>query len=74
MAFPKKYLSLFVSLISYSSSFSSSEPCKLWRQFSLNGMHKVGDVIVGGLFEVHYTSIFPELTFTTEPNQLSCQG
>ncbi|XP_039986056.1 extracellular calcium-sensing receptor-like [Xiphias gladius] len=37
-------------------------------------MHKPGDVILGGLFEVHYTSVFPELTFTSEPNQLSCQG
>ncbi|XP_054460758.1 extracellular calcium-sensing receptor-like [Anoplopoma fimbria] len=37
-------------------------------------MHKPGDVILGGLFEVHYTSVFPELSFTSEPNQLSCQG
>ncbi|XP_032365438.1 extracellular calcium-sensing receptor-like [Etheostoma spectabile] len=37
-------------------------------------MHKPGDVILGGLFEVHYTSVFPELTFTSEPNQLNCQG
>ncbi|XP_058479951.1 extracellular calcium-sensing receptor-like [Solea solea] len=37
-------------------------------------MHKPGDVILGGLFEVHYTSVFPELTFTSEPNPLSCQG
>ncbi|XP_035478422.2 extracellular calcium-sensing receptor-like [Scophthalmus maximus] len=37
-------------------------------------MHKPGDVILGGLFEVHYTSVFPELTFTSEPSQLRCQG
>ncbi|KAM6988155.1 extracellular calcium-sensing receptor-like [Tautogolabrus adspersus] len=37
-------------------------------------MHKPGDVILGGLFEVHYTSVFPELTFTSEPSQPSCQG
>ncbi|XP_053176199.1 extracellular calcium-sensing receptor-like [Scomber japonicus] len=55
-----------------SSSLSSS--CKLRRQFNLNGMHKVGDVILGGLFEVHYSSVFPELTFTSKPHQPSCQG
>ncbi|KAL7399888.1 hypothetical protein ABVT39_003291 [Epinephelus coioides] len=37
-------------------------------------MHKPGDVILGGLFEVHYTSVLPELTFTSEPHQLICQG
>ncbi|XP_075956556.1 extracellular calcium-sensing receptor-like [Anarhichas minor] len=37
-------------------------------------MHKPGDVVLGGLFKVHYTSVFPELSFTSEPNQLTCQG
>ncbi|KAK9520982.1 hypothetical protein VZT92_020833 [Zoarces viviparus] len=37
-------------------------------------MHKPGDVVLGGLFNVHYTSVFPELSFTSEPNQLTCQG
>ncbi|XP_053177572.1 extracellular calcium-sensing receptor-like [Scomber japonicus] len=37
-------------------------------------MHKPGDVILGGLFEVHYTSVFPEWTFSSEPRQPSCQG
>uniref|UniRef100_UPI0037E7C5EF extracellular calcium-sensing receptor-like n=1 Tax=Semicossyphus pulcher TaxID=241346 RepID=UPI0037E7C5EF len=37
-------------------------------------MHKPGDVVLGGLFEVHYTSIFPEWTYTSEPQQPSCNG
>lgn len=82
MAFLDPCLFLHVDLILtfFSSLFFLSEPsplfssCKLRRQFYLNGMHKSGDVILGGLFEVHYTSVFPELTFTSEPNQLSCQG
>ncbi|XP_026152519.1 extracellular calcium-sensing receptor-like [Mastacembelus armatus] len=37
-------------------------------------MHKPGDVVLGGLFEVHYTSVFPEWTFTSEPQQPSCKG
>lgn len=75
-----KYLFLYVYLILRSSSFFFSESsnlspyCKLRKQFHLNGMHKAGDVILGGLFEVHYTSIFPELIFITEPHQPSCQG
>lgn len=65
------YLNLMIFLSEPSAVLSS---CKLRKQFYLNGMHKPGDVILGGLFEVHYTSVFPELTFTSEPNQLSCQG
>ncbi|XP_028274717.1 extracellular calcium-sensing receptor-like [Parambassis ranga] len=37
-------------------------------------MHKPGNVVLGGLFEVHYTSIFPERTFTSEPQQPHCKG
>ncbi|XP_028274923.1 extracellular calcium-sensing receptor-like [Parambassis ranga] len=37
-------------------------------------MHKPGDIVLGGLFEVHYSSVFPELAFTSEPHQPSCQG
>ncbi|XP_038548425.1 extracellular calcium-sensing receptor-like [Micropterus salmoides] len=58
----------------HSESSSLSPSCKLRRRFNLNGMHKAGDVILGGLFEVHYSSIFPELTFTSEPHQPNCQG
>ncbi|KAM3615587.1 uncharacterized protein V6R79_004429 [Siganus canaliculatus] len=54
------------------SSFASS--CKLRRKFNLNAMHKSGDVVLGGLFEVHYTSVFPEQTFTSEPAQPTCKG
>uniref|UniRef100_A0A3Q2CJQ7 Extracellular calcium-sensing receptor-like n=1 Tax=Cyprinodon variegatus TaxID=28743 RepID=A0A3Q2CJQ7_CYPVA len=52
----------------------SMSSCKIRREFHLNGMHKAGDVILGGLFEVHYTSVFPELTFTSEPSEHICQG
>ncbi|XP_028276144.1 extracellular calcium-sensing receptor-like [Parambassis ranga] len=55
-----------------SSAVSSS--CKLRRQFHLSGLHKAGDVNLGGLFEVHYTSVFPEWTFTSEPAQPTCTG
>ena len=81
-AFLDSFLFLYVYLILtvFSSFLFMTEPsplfsfCKVRKKFYLNGMHKPGDVILGGLFEVHYTSVFPELTFTSEPNQLRCQG
>lgn len=62
----------FAPLCSAFSTFPSS--CKLRRKFHLNEMHKPGDVVIGGLFEVHYSSVFPEQTFTMEPQQPSCKG
>ncbi|XP_034557488.1 extracellular calcium-sensing receptor-like [Notolabrus celidotus] len=59
---------------SYSVSNSSFSPCKLLSRFQLNEIHKPGDVVLGGLFEVHYTSVFPERTYTSEPRQPSCKG
>uniref|UniRef100_A0A671U3Y8 G-protein coupled receptors family 3 profile domain-containing protein n=1 Tax=Sparus aurata TaxID=8175 RepID=A0A671U3Y8_SPAAU len=46
---------VYLILIVFSSFLFMSE-----KKFYLNGMHKPGDVILGGLFEVHYTSVFPD--------------
>uniref|UniRef100_A0A3Q1IXW3 G-protein coupled receptors family 3 profile domain-containing protein n=1 Tax=Anabas testudineus TaxID=64144 RepID=A0A3Q1IXW3_ANATE len=67
-------LFLFSSYFFFSISSSVSSSCKLWKQFHLNGLHKAGDVNLGGLFEVHYTSVFPEWKFTSEPRQPTCTG
>lgn len=81
-AFSEIYLLFCVNLIFllfYFSFFSStysflSPSCNLRRQFHLNGLQKTGDVMLGGLVEVHYTSVFPEWTFTSEPVQPTCKG
>ncbi|XP_056906122.1 extracellular calcium-sensing receptor-like [Takifugu flavidus] len=70
-------LGLFFTLITLfvSSSTSFNAPtCKLWRKFQFNEMHEPGDVLLGGLFQVHYSSVFPEWTFTSEPHQPVCTG
>ncbi|XP_070762651.1 extracellular calcium-sensing receptor-like [Enoplosus armatus] len=68
----------FMFLYSYVSSAVSSHlyssSCRLQGQFHLNGMHKAGDVVLGGLFEIHFFSVFPDLSFTSEPQQPSCHG
>ncbi|XP_074496738.1 extracellular calcium-sensing receptor-like [Sebastes fasciatus] len=37
-------------------------------------MHKAGDVVLGGLFETHFFSVFPDLSFTSEPQQPTCHS
>uniref|UniRef100_A0A3Q3KEW5 G-protein coupled receptors family 3 profile domain-containing protein n=1 Tax=Monopterus albus TaxID=43700 RepID=A0A3Q3KEW5_MONAL len=60
-------------LCSVSSPLYSSS-CQLQGQFHLNGMHKAGDAILGGLFQIHFFSVFPDLSFTSEPQQPTCHG
>ncbi|XP_067363805.1 extracellular calcium-sensing receptor-like [Channa argus] len=37
-------------------------------------MHKTGDVILGGLFQIHFFSTDPDLSFTSEPPWPTCHG
>ncbi|XP_014186912.2 extracellular calcium-sensing receptor-like, partial [Haplochromis burtoni] len=47
--------------------------CQLQGQFHLNEMHKTGDVVLGGLFQVHFSSV-SDLSFTSQPQQPTCHG
>ena len=63
-------------LVSFSSHMSSTGPfsCISKRQFNLNGMHKFGDVILGGIFTLNFYTESSELYFTSEPNHPICFG
>uniref|UniRef100_A0A8D3D8Y4 G-protein coupled receptors family 3 profile domain-containing protein n=1 Tax=Scophthalmus maximus TaxID=52904 RepID=A0A8D3D8Y4_SCOMX len=37
-------------------------------------MHKAGDVVLGGLFEINFFSAYPDLSFSSEPQQPTCHG
>ncbi|XP_049432619.1 extracellular calcium-sensing receptor-like [Epinephelus fuscoguttatus] len=52
----------------------NSTSCQLLGQFHLNGMHKAGDVVLGGLFQVHFFSVFSDLSFTSKPQQPTCHS
>uniref|UniRef100_A0A3P8VXJ5 Extracellular calcium-sensing receptor-like n=1 Tax=Cynoglossus semilaevis TaxID=244447 RepID=A0A3P8VXJ5_CYNSE len=53
-------------------SFQQSSSCNLLGQFHLNGIHQSGDVVFGGIFKVHFFSTFPDMSFTSEPQQPVC--
>ncbi|XP_056230599.1 extracellular calcium-sensing receptor-like [Seriola aureovittata] len=65
---------LYSCLSSAASSPLYSSSCRLQRRFHLNGMRKPGDVVLGGLFEMHFGPIYPDLSFTSEPQQPDCHG
>ncbi|KAI5611330.1 extracellular calcium-sensing receptor [Silurus asotus] len=65
---------LFFSTSSAIGLDLDSGTCQLRGHFnSLNGMHQNGDLVLGGLFEVHFLTVFPELSFTSEPKQPYCE-
>lgn len=72
------YLYLCITwFLSLARSFSTSsvldvDSCQLRGHFKLNGMYHEGDLILGGLFAVHFLTVFPELSFTSEPEQPYC--
>ncbi|XP_026087076.1 extracellular calcium-sensing receptor-like isoform X2 [Carassius auratus] len=47
--------------------------CQRQGRFRLNGVYQDGDVILGGLFDVHLFTVFPELSFRTEPDPPYCE-
>lgn len=76
-AFLDRNLLLLVFYVYTSSAVSSplhSLSCHLQKQFHLNGMHKAGYVVLGGLFQIHFFSTYPDLSLTSEPQQPSCHG
>ncbi|XP_056622198.1 LOW QUALITY PROTEIN: extracellular calcium-sensing receptor-like [Triplophysa dalaica] len=65
---------LYLSLNCISAALIlNSSSCQLQGRFELNGMYKDGDLILGGLFEVHFLTVFPELSFRTEPDPPYCE-
>ena len=63
----------FTVLFSSLSPLSSSSPsCALQAQFRLNRMYKAGDVLLGGLVPNHFSSVFPERTFTSKDQDPTC--
>ncbi|KAG7464388.1 extracellular calcium-sensing receptor-like [Solea senegalensis] len=67
-------LMLYCCVFSAVSSSLYSSSCQLQEQFNLNGMHKTGDVILGGLFAINFFSDDLDLTFTSESQLPTCYG
>ncbi|XP_039504159.1 extracellular calcium-sensing receptor-like [Pimephales promelas] len=68
------YVSLYLSFNDISvASIVRSGTCQLQGRFKLNGMYQDGDVILGGLFQVHFFTVFPDLNFKTEPEPPYCE-
>lgn len=48
--------------------------CSQWSSPSEQGLFQDGDVVVGGLFNLHYKPPETALNFTQPPNYKACTG
>ncbi|XP_058608204.1 extracellular calcium-sensing receptor-like [Onychostoma macrolepis] len=72
------WITLYISLHLFFNGISAasvltSDTCQLQGRFRLNSMYQDGDVILGGLFQVHFFTVFPDLSFKTEPEPPYCE-
>ena len=70
------FICVCLFVFSLSSHMSSTGPfnCTSKRKLNRDGMHKFGDVILGGIFPINYYTASSEQYFTTEPKDPICYG
>ncbi|XP_069053648.1 extracellular calcium-sensing receptor-like [Lepisosteus oculatus] len=65
---------LFNSLSASAPHADGEASCTLQGNFGLPGFLADGDIIIGGLFPMHYRVVVPDLTYTHKPAASGCQG
>lgn len=67
------YLRLVMCLI-VSVTVSGRSTCKLKGTFNLNNFKMPGDVMVGGMFPIHYRVVSMNSSSNTSPQASGCEG
>ncbi|KAJ8410729.1 hypothetical protein AAFF_G00186860 [Aldrovandia affinis] len=65
----------FPLVLLLAASGSGTEPaCRHLGNFDLPMLEKSGDVLIGGLFPLHFTAPQPDLSFLSKPHHDQCHG
>ncbi|MBN3282963.1 CASR protein, partial [Polyodon spathula] len=67
-------MQLLLILALFSPGAMTEAACTLQGNFKLPGLLADGDIIIGGLFPMHYRVVVPELNYTYKPAASACQG
>lgn len=67
-------LAIFLLLWPKVQSSESSSSCQKIGTFGSHVLEMDGDVILGGLFPLHYIAPKPDLGFTDQPQVQRCSG
>ncbi|XP_026169703.1 extracellular calcium-sensing receptor-like [Mastacembelus armatus] len=65
---------LLLSVVSRQMSPAQATVCSRWGAPSTEGLYQDGDVIIGGLFNLHYIPSAIDLGFTKPPHYEPCSG
>ncbi|XP_039609128.1 extracellular calcium-sensing receptor-like [Polypterus senegalus] len=69
------YIFIYPFLTMNALSATSLEPtCNIKEQFEMQGLYKKGDIIIGGIFEVSFKAILPDLSFHSKPERWKCES
>ncbi|MGH0143040.1 UNVERIFIED_CONTAM: hypothetical protein FKN15_077584 [Acipenser sinensis] len=67
-------LALLSPVVETTPGKTTEAACTLQASFELPGFLADGDIIIGGLFPMHYRVLVPELNYTYKPAASGCQG
>ncbi|XP_034780734.2 extracellular calcium-sensing receptor-like [Acipenser ruthenus] len=67
-------MQLLLILALFSPGTMTEAACTLQGNFKLPALLADGDIIIGGLFPMHYRVLVPELNYTYKPAASACQG
>ncbi|MGH0140297.1 UNVERIFIED_CONTAM: hypothetical protein FKN15_046078 [Acipenser sinensis] len=67
-------MQLLLILALFSPGTMTEAACTLQGNFELPALLADGDIILGGLFPMHYRVVVPELNYTYKPAASACQG
>lgn len=67
-------LAIFLLLWPKVHSLESSSGCWIMGEFDSHVLEMDGDVILGGLFPLHYVASKPDQVFTDQPQVQRCSG
>lgn len=71
MSNPSKRLLFFLSLIAWMPGLAAADDCVFMGEKERSSLYEDGDIVIGGLFPLHYSPVSSFPTYKTEPTSIT---